>query len=47
MDSKNKERDIRQRALQQELGELVDVVGPAPLVDLISILLMMLTVAMG
>ncbi|TWU11483.1 putative type II secretion system protein E [Symmachiella macrocystis] len=35
MDSKSKERDIRQKALQQELGELVDVVGPGPLVDLL------------
>ncbi len=35
MDSKSQERDVRQKALQQELGELVDVVGPGPLVDLL------------
>jgi len=35
MDSQAAERDVRQKALQQELGELVDVVGPGPLVDLL------------
>jgi len=29
------EREIRQKALQEELRELVDVVGPGPLVDLL------------
>lgn len=32
---KDQQRDVRQKALQQELGELVDVVGPGPLVDLL------------
>ncbi len=32
---KDNERDVRQKALQQELSELVDVVGPGPLVDLL------------
>ena len=27
--------EVRQRALREELRELVDVVGPAPLVDLL------------
>ena len=33
--SEDKSGGIRQRALQEELKELVDVVGPAPLVDLL------------
>ena len=35
MSSTSERAGIRQKALQEELRELVDVVGPGPLVDLL------------